>query len=103
MQGIKISMSLKQKFSKLRTSHFFHPEPELISLILIWNIVLNKANSLRGKDLEIMGIRQAHYIVWIGTSGMKDPCGLEMGWEFIVAIYAKLVILGVHYENKSTV
>ena len=61
------------------------------------------ANSLRGKGLEIMGVRQAHYIVWVGTSGMKDPCGPEMGWEFIAAIYAKLVMVGVNYKNKSTV
>jgi len=34
---------------------------------------------------------------------MKDPCGPEMGWEFIAAIYAKLVMVGVNYKNKSTV
>jgi len=41
--------------------------------------------------------------VWAGTSGMKDPCGPEMGWEFIVVLCAKFIMLGVNYKNKSTV
>ena len=61
------------------------------------------ANSLTGKGLETTEARQAHYIVWANTSGMKDPCGPEVGWELIVTKYAKYVMLGVNYKNKSTV
>ena len=35
--------------------------------------------------------------------GIEDPCGPEPGRERLVAIYIKYVILGVNYNNKSTV
>jgi len=47
--------------------------------------------------------RQAHYIEWCRLHDIDDPCGPEPGFERVVAIYIKCVILGVNYHNRQCV
>ena len=59
--------------------------------------------SQRNKDLEPEGARQSHYIAWCSIIGIPDPCGPEYGYQRIVAIYIKYVMLGYNYTNKADV
>ena len=61
------------------------------------------AKSRGSSDLETRRSRQAHYLAWASSHGIVDPVGNEPGWERLMAIYAKYVMLGVNYRNKFDV
>ena len=60
------------------------------------------AKSKRSSGIEASRARQAHYIEWCTSKNIKDPVGLEEGWQVVVAIYTKCVVTGVNYLNKET-
>ncbi len=45
---------------------------------------------------------QSHYIFWCSIIGIKVPCRNKIGYQCIVAIYAKFVMCGVNYNNKDS-
>jgi hypothetical protein len=59
------------------------------------------AMSQRDKKVEIEAARQSHYIFWCSIIGIPDPCGNEIGYQCIIAIYAKFVMWGINYYNKE--
>jgi hypothetical protein len=59
------------------------------------------ANSLRGTDLETEAARQSHYIEWSRIMGIPDPCGSNVGYQRIAAIYIKYLQSRVNYYNKN--
>ena len=60
------------------------------------------AESKQGTYLEMIGTRQAHYIKRCEVKGIFDPARPHSGWESLVVIYLKYVMLGVNYQNKHT-
>ena len=58
------------------------------------------AKSKRSSEIETSRARQAYYIEWCTSIKIKDPVGLDEGWQMVVAIYIKYVITGVNYLNK---
>ena len=60
------------------------------------------AKSSRSQDLETIRARQAHYIKWCQAKSISDPVGPQKGWDMILAIYVKYVMLGVNYKNLSS-
>ncbi len=58
-------------------------------------------NSQRGTDLETEAARQSHYIAWSRIIGIPDPCGSNVGYQRIVAIYVKYLQGRVNYYNKN--
>lgn len=61
------------------------------------------AMSRADSDIETQAARQAHYIRWTQLVGIPDPCGSQPGYERILAIYAKYLMLGINYLNKTGV
>ena len=59
------------------------------------------AMSQRDKEIETEAARQSHYIFWCSIIGIPDPCGNEIGYQCIVAIYIKFVMCGINYYNKD--
>jgi hypothetical protein len=59
------------------------------------------ANSRRGTDLETEATRQSHYIEWSRIMGISDPCGSNVEYQRIVAIYINYLQSGVNYYNKN--
>ncbi len=59
------------------------------------------AISQQEKEVETEAARQSHYIFWCSIIGIPDPCGNEIGYQCIVAIYAKFVMCGINYYNKD--
>jgi hypothetical protein len=57
--------------------------------------------SRRDKEIETEAARQSHYIFWCSIIGIPDPCGNEIGYQRIVAIYIKFVMCGINYYNKD--
>ncbi len=57
--------------------------------------------SRRDKEIETEATRQSHYIFWCSIIGIPDPCGNEIGYQRIVAIYIKFVMCGINYYNKD--
>ncbi len=57
--------------------------------------------SQQDKEVETEATRQSHYIFWCSIIGILDPCGNEIGYQCIVAIYAKFVICGINSYNKD--
>jgi hypothetical protein len=58
-------------------------------------------NSQRGTYLETEAARQSHYIEWSRIIGIPDPCGSNVGYLRIVAIYIKYLENRVNYYNKN--
>ena len=56
-----------------------------------------------GADVETQAARQAHYIKWASLFEIGDPCGAEKGYQRILAIYIKYVMLGINCRNKAHV
>ncbi len=59
------------------------------------------AMSWRDKEVKTEATRQSHYIFWCSVIGIPDPCGNEIGYQCIVAIYIKFVMCGINYYNKD--
>jgi hypothetical protein len=60
------------------------------------------AMSQQDKDkVETEAAQQSHYISWCSIKGIPDPCGNKIGYQYIVAIYAKFVMCGINYHNKD--
>ena len=59
------------------------------------------AMSRRDKEIETEAAWQSHYIFWCSIIGIPDPCGNEIGYQRIVAIYIKFVMCGINYYNKD--
>ena len=59
------------------------------------------AKSRIDSTIETTAARQAHYITWCRFMGVDDPCGNNISYIFLVAVYVKYVIKGVNYNNKS--
>ena len=57
--------------------------------------------SQQDKEIETEAARQSHYIFWCSIIGIPDPCGNEIGYQRIVAIYIKFVMCGINYYNKD--
>jgi hypothetical protein len=53
------------------------------------------------KEVETEAAWQSHYIFWCSIIGIPDPCGNKIGYQCIVAIYAKFVMCGTNYYNKE--
>jgi len=47
--------------------------------------------------------RQAFYVKWCTIMGITDQCGHEIGWERVLAIYAKYVMTGTNWYQKQNV
>jgi hypothetical protein len=56
--------------------------------------------SRRDKEIETEAARQAHYIQWGLIMGILDPCGLQRGYQRIIAIYIGYLTSGVNFRNK---
>jgi hypothetical protein len=59
------------------------------------------AMSRRDKEVETEAARQSHYIFWCSIIGIPDLCGNKIGYQCIVATYAKFVMCGINYYNKD--
>jgi hypothetical protein len=59
------------------------------------------AMSRRDKEVETEAARQSHYIFWCSIIGIPDPCRNKIGYQRIVAIYAKFVMCSINYYNKD--
>ena len=59
------------------------------------------AMSRRDKEIETEAARQAHYISWTQVMNIPDPCGHQLGYQRIVAIYIKYLMNGVNFRNKN--
>ncbi len=59
------------------------------------------AMSQRVKEIETVAARQAHYIQWCRVMNIPDPCGDNLGYKHIAAMYAKHLQFGVNYTNKE--
>jgi hypothetical protein len=59
------------------------------------------ANSQRGTDIETDAARQSHYIEWVRIIGIPYPCGPNVGYQRIVAIYIKFLQSGVNNYNRD--
>ena len=63
--------------------------------------------SVRGKEVAMsqrdkeLAAWQSHYIFWCSIIGIPDPCGNEIGYQCIVAIYIKFVMCSINYYNKD--
>ena len=53
------------------------------------------------KEIETARARQAHYIKWSQVMNMPDPCGPDLGYQRVLAIYGKYVIHGANCTNKE--
>ena len=45
--------------------------------------------------------RQSLYIEWVRIIGIPDPCGHNVGYQRILAIYLKFLLSGVNYYNRD--
>jgi hypothetical protein len=59
------------------------------------------AMSQQNKEVETEAARQSHYIFWCSIIGIPYPCGNKIGYQYIVAIYAKFVMCGINSYNKD--
>ncbi len=59
------------------------------------------ANSQRGTDIETETTRQSCYIEWARIIGIPNPCGPNVGYQRIVAIYIKFLQSSVNYYIKD--
>jgi hypothetical protein len=59
------------------------------------------AMSQRDKEVEAEAAWQYHYIFWSSIIGIPDSCGNKVGYQRIVAIYAKFVMCGINYYNMD--
>ncbi len=59
--------------------------------------------SQQDKEVETEVTRQSHYIFWCSVIGILDPCGNEIGYQRIVAIYIKFTVCGIIYYNKDVI
>jgi hypothetical protein len=59
------------------------------------------ANSQRGTDLEAKAARHSHYMEWSRIIGIPDPCGPNVGYQRIVAMYVKYLQSRVNYYKKN--
>jgi hypothetical protein len=59
------------------------------------------AISQRDKDLETEAATQSHYIKWERIMWIPDPCGPNVGYQSIAAIYIKYLVSRVNYYNES--
>ncbi len=57
--------------------------------------------SRQDKEIETEATRQAHYISWTQVMNIPDPCGHQLGYQCIVAIYIKYLMNGVNFRNKN--
>ncbi len=57
--------------------------------------------SQQDKEVETEATWQSHYIFWCSLIGILDPCGNKIGYQRIIAIYAKYVMCGINYYNKD--
>ena len=61
------------------------------------------AHSQYDKVIETQRARQAHYIKWCNQHHIPDPCGQDVGYERIVAMYLKDVMSGANFQDIETV
>lgn len=61
------------------------------------------AHSQHNKTIETKAAQQAHYIKWCILHHIPDPCNSEIGYERIVAMYLKDVILGTNFNDMELV
>jgi hypothetical protein len=59
------------------------------------------AMSRQDKEVETGAARQSHYIFWCSIIGIPDPCGNNIGYQRIIAIYAKFVMCSINYYIKD--
>ena len=59
------------------------------------------SNSRRGTDIETEVAWQSHYIKWARIIGIPNPCGPNVVYQRIVAIYIKFLQSGVNYYNRD--
>jgi hypothetical protein len=59
------------------------------------------AMSQQDKEVETEAAWQSHYFFWCLIIGILDPCGNKIGYQCIVAIYAKFVMWGINFYNKD--
>jgi hypothetical protein len=57
--------------------------------------------SQQEKEVETEAAWQSHYIFWCSIIGILDPCGSEIGYHHIIAIYIKFVMCSISYYNKD--
>jgi hypothetical protein len=61
------------------------------------------AASRDSADIETEAARQAHYIRWSTINDIADPAGNELGYQRVVSVYIKYVMMGVNFTNKRKV
>jgi hypothetical protein len=92
--------SLQQKYPELSHCSFFWPAPGLFSLI--WEIMLTERwpcyNEIKRLKLRPLGNLATSSGVEIG---IPDLSGNKIGYQRIVAIYAKFVMCGINYYNNE--
>ncbi len=54
------------------------------------------AMSRHDKEVETEATWQSHYIFWCSIIDIADPCGNEIGYQRIIAIYAKFVMCSIN-------
>ena len=59
------------------------------------------SRSKTDKEIETARARQAHYIGWCIIKSILDPCGPDLGWQRVIAIYGKYIMNGANCINKS--
>ena len=59
------------------------------------------AMSRQDKEVETEAAWQSHYIFWCSVIGIPDPCGNEIEYQCIVAIYIKFAMCSINYYNKD--
>jgi hypothetical protein len=79
--------TLQQKYLELSCCFFFHPAPELISLI--WEIVLTEKWPCHDKTRKLR------------LKPLGRLTSAKWGYQQIVAIYAKYVMSGINYYNRD--
>ena len=57
------------------------------------------AKSRINSTIETTAARQAHYITWCQFMGVDDPCGNNISYIYLVAVYIKYVINGVRLSS----
>ena len=52
------------------------------------------AQSQCSKDIETQAARQAMHIKWCNTHHIPNPCGSDVGYKQLVALFIKNVMVG---------
>ncbi len=83
-------------------SLFFLPDQAQASLADLGDCIDRElAKSHHDSEIETQATRKAHYIQWCTVHHIPDPCGSDVRYERIVAMYIKDVIKGTNYINNE--